>query len=80
MEDRTKALIFLYEYHSKGRGDEHSKEKQRAFLALREIAYPAPAEKTADPKKYPSHEPSCPSDASGQLKHPLHDVDPKTYY
>ena len=90
MEDRTRALIFLYEYHLKGRGGEHTRETKRALQAIREIAYPATEEKAAQPEKYKSHQAVTPVSrdtgenqinpkAEPKIKK-LSDIDPKQYY
>ena len=76
MEDRTRALIFLHEKHLKSNTQKDREEVKRAYEALYEIAYPAPAE-TGQINK----EPSCPSDATRkEVRRHLGNVDPKTYY
>ena len=53
---------------------------QDAMLRVKEeiynIAFPDTGEKEANPEKYPSHRPSCPTDTPD----PLHDIDPKQYW
>jgi len=56
--------------------DRHQKYADKAFRTIIAIAHPQPEEKEANPKKFPSHRPSCPTDAPD----PLHDIDPKQYW
>lgn len=84
---RLKALMFLWEHYlaiykafqEVGEVEEAKKAKEkanRAFFAIEEIGFPQSEEKEANPKKYPSHRPSCPTDDPN----PLHDIDPKQYW
>ena len=50
----------------------HQDAMDRVKAEILDIAYPASEEKEANPKKYPSHRPSCPTDAP--------DMEPKKHW
>jgi uncharacterized protein YgfB (UPF0149 family) len=73
MGDRIQALIFLWNHHTKlGLGYQRTGELEaskiegneatRAFETIQRLAYPDSEAKEAQPEKYASHRPSCPTD------------------
>jgi hypothetical protein len=73
---RTQALVYLHGYYYKTGMNEKA---DIAMSELEGIAFPERDEaKEANPKKYPSHRPSCPTDAPAPVS--VHEIDPKQYW